>query len=384
MQTDNTANVREAGAIGDGITDDSEAFQKALFSGSANIVVPDGDYRIAKTLRVPSRTRIMASDGARIFHCGETPKKRGDFLLTNSDHEKGNEDISINGGIWDGNNTGKFNTKNPDLFDDNAWSGSMLNFYNVKRLRLENMGLWNSVVYYTRLSKISDFTIRNITFYSKEFGFNQDGLHFGGEVRDGLIENIRAENGQTNDDLIALNADDSVVRLENRDILRGPIENLTFRNVHAENCYTAIRLLSVNAPIRNIRIENISVGCRHFAINIDAARYCRTPLFCEEDFPEGAGSIENIEIDGMTIFASGPKLERALIDCETRVRNFRIRNFHRDLEKDADRSLPTFLAQNVKFMKIHASGKDGDILANLNDKSDICRIDIPFSTLELN
>ena len=101
-------------------------------------------------------------------------------------------------------------------------------------------------------------------------------------MRNGLIEDIRAENGQTNDDLLALNADDSIVRLENRDILRGPIENLTFRNIHAENCYTAIRLL------------------------------------------------------------------------------------------------------NVKFMKIHASGEGGDILANLSDKRDSCRIDIPFSNLELN
>ena len=176
-------------------------------------------------------------------------------------------------------------------------------------------------------------------------------------MRNGLIEDIRAENGQTNDDLLALNADDSIVRLENRDILRGPIENLTFRNIHAENCYTAIRLLSVTAPIRNIRIENIIVGCRHFAINLDAARYCRTPLFREEEFPEGAGCIENVEIDGMTVYASAPKAERALIDCETRVRNFRIRNFHRDLEKDADRGIPTFLARNVKFMKIHASAK---------------------------
>ena len=159
MQTENMVSVRETGAIGDGMADDSEAFQKALFSGRANVVIPDGDYRIAKTLRIPSGVHVEAGSGARIFHCGETPKKRGDFLLTNSDHEKGNEDISISGGIWDGNNTGKFNTKNPDLFDESAWSGAMLNFYNMRRLRLENMRLWNSVVYYTRFSKVSDFEI---------------------------------------------------------------------------------------------------------------------------------------------------------------------------------------------------------------------------------
>ncbi|MEI8246159.1 MAG: glycosyl hydrolase family 28-related protein [Lentisphaerota bacterium] len=384
MKTDNIANVREAGAVGNGVADDTDAFQKAFFSGHANTFIPAGNYRISKTLRVPSRTHVVADAAARIFHCGDTPKKRGDFLLTNSDHGKGNEDITIEGGIWDGNNTGKFNTKDPDLFNENAWSGTMLNFFNVRRLRLENMHLWNSVVYYTRFSKISDFVIRRIAFYSKEFGFNQDGLHFGGEVRDGLIEDIRAENGQTNDDLLALNADDTVVRLENRDLLCGPIENLTFKNIYAENCYTAIRFLSINSPIRNIHIENINVGCRHFAINLDAARYCRTPLLREEDFPEGAGCIENVEIDGMTAFASGSQSERALIDCETRVRNFRIHNFLRDMGKDADRSLPTFIAQNVKFLKIRAAGTDGDFLANLNDKKDSCRIDVPFSTLELN
>ena len=106
------------------------------------------------------------------------------------------------------------------------------------------------------------------------------------------IENVRAlTDGQTNDDMLALNADDSLERLENRGLLRGPIENLTFRNVFAENCYTAIRMLSVTAYIRNIRFENIRCGCRNYAINMDAARYCRTPLFDAKDYPNGVGDI---------------------------------------------------------------------------------------------
>ena len=342
-----SVNVKDFGAKGDGVVDDSPAIQRALDSGAPVIEIPDGNYRIVTTLKVSSHTRIVAAKNARVFSCGDTPKHQGDFLLTNSDFENGNTQISICGGIWDGNNTGKYNTKNPDLFAPDAWSGTVLNFFNVTNLVLENLIVANSVVYYIRFGKIDNFVIRNIGFLSDTPAFNQDGLHFSGYCRNGVIENVTAlTDGQTNDDMLALNADDSMERLENRGLLRGPIENLTFRNVFAENCYTVIRMLSITAPIRNIRFENIHCGCRMYAINMDAARYCRTPLFDGKDYPNGVGAISNVVIDGMEVWKSDD-CELPLIVNETNSENITVRNFRRDMARDKCPDAPTILTRNT-------------------------------------
>lgn len=406
--------IRDFGAVGDGTADDSGPIQKALDTEKRILRIPEGRYRITRTLFVRSHTCIDAAPGARLFLCGETPKQRGDFLLTNADHENGNEDIRITGGIWDGNNSGRFNTKDPDLFRSDAWSGTTLDFFHVRGLHLENMELANSVVYNLRMSRLDDFLIRDLRISSEKPAFNQDGLHFGGCVRNGIVENVRVlSKGQTNDDLIALNADDSMVRLENLDLCCGPIENLIIRNVRAEDCYSVIRMLSVSSPIRNILFENIEAGCRHFALNLDAARYCRTPLFREEDFPEGCGCIENILIHGFRTHLSADRpLQLALIQCETRVKNFLIRDFKRETHRERIAGVPTFLARNVPGLRISAwsssssaaaapdtlpegrfvtssapekeSAAEDFFSAFLQGKSDSCETDFPFSCLRMD
>lgn len=340
--------VRDFGAVGDGVADDSAALQRALSSGSAIVRIPQGTYRVTATLRVPSHTTVAADPQARIVSDGGTPKRRGDFLLTNDDTAgDGNADIAIVGGIWDGNNSGPCNTKCPDLFAPEAWSGAVLNFQKVRGLRLEDVTVANSVVYNVRLCQIDGFEFRRIRFSSDRIAFNQDGLHFAGCCRNGTVEDVRAvTKGQTNDDLIALNADDSLVRLENRDLVCGPIENIDFRDIYAEDCHTAIRLLSVRSTIRNIRFRNVEAGVRCYAVNADAARYCRTPLFKDEDKPRGVGHLDNIEIDGLRIHATSPHVS-ALICLESNMAGLRIRNIFRDTARDAAPRAPAVLARHL-------------------------------------
>ena len=279
---------------------DSKTIQNAINTAKEKglpLYIPTGVYKVSEALKIPSDFNIVASMCAKIVLDGERKKHIGDFLLTNDDTEKGNQNISITGGIWDGNNTGTGNKK-PDIFDKNGYSGAVLNFCNVKGLHLSDMVVANSVTYNIRMAKIDGFTIENISFVSDNYGVNQDGLHFNGEVRHGKVKNIRALSyGQTNDDLIALNADDSMERVENFGMVRGDIEDIDFEDLFAENCHTVIRILSTTAVIRNIRIKNVYGGYRCFAVNADGARYCRTPLFKEEEFPKGCGKIENFVIE---------------------------------------------------------------------------------------
>ena len=355
--------IRQYGAVGDGIADDSAAIQAVLDGGRKEVFIPAGTYRIVRTLKVHSFTTIVADPDARLFVCGETAHGAGDFLLTNADHDFGNAAIHISGGIWDGNKSGRTNFKDPDLFNLSACTGTTLNFRNVRDLKLADLTVANSVVYFIRMCMLEGFEIRDIRFESDPIENNQDGLHFNGWVKNGVVENIRAiTKGETNDDLIALNADDSMSRLENTGMVCGPIENIVFRNLYAEDCHTVIRMLSYTSPIRNIRFENIVAGCRCFAINMDGARYCRTPLFKDEDFPEGVGCIENIEFDGFKTWWSTPGERKAMIDCENRTQNFVIRNFVRDSGLDQAPQVPVLVVDKTPGVRISAQSGDRTLL----------------------
>lgn len=330
-----SVSILDFGAFGDGLHDDRAAIQSALDSGASEVVIPIGCYKVSATLYVHSDTRITADRCAHIMLSGGERKRRGDFLLSNADTTGYNENIELVGGIWDGCSREEENDK-PDIFDLGGYSGTVLNFCGVRRLKILGVTVKNSTTYHIRMSRIEDFIIEDVDFASDEFAYNQDGLHFGGEVRRGVVRNIRSlTRGQTNDDMIALNADDSVERVENLDIVRGAIEDITFENIYAENCYTVIRMLSVTAPIRNIRMKNVYAGYRNYVINGDGARYCRTPLFSENEYPSGVGRVSNILIENLVVHPATepiPNKNSTLAAPERAIRleclcdNFEIRN----------------------------------------------------------
>lgn len=355
--------VLEFGACGNGIHDDYTAFQSALDSGADTITIPQGVYLISQTLKIGSNTVVIADKCAKMIMKSASQRKRNEFLLSNSDTVCGNKNIKIIGGIWDGNNTASENAK-ADLFDKEGYSGAMLNFVNVDGLELRDMVLANSVTYYVRMSRVHNFGIENIDFVCDSFGINQDGLHFGGDVKHGTVKNIRALSyGQTNDDMIALNADDSIVRVENLDLCRDTIEDIEIENVYTENCHTIIRMLSVTAEIKNIRLKNIYGGFRCNAINADGARYCRTPLFNESDYPNGSGKISDISFENFTCFpvfdlpqdfgGTKPMPQTALL-LESYMDNFKITNFRYICSEDDAKRCPAVKVTNVVGEKICA------------------------------
>ena len=356
--------VKDFGAVGDGITDDHAAIQAALSSGAATVYIPTGRYSVSRTLYVGSGTHIKAESTAAVVLCGER-KRRGDFLLSNANPDGMNESITVEGGIWDGNNRAPENAK-PPITDLSGYSGAVLNFVGVKGLTLRSLTVANSTTYYIRMSRISDFEIEEVDFVSDFFGHNQDGLHFGGDVRRGRVRNVRALSmGQTNDDMIALNADDSVERVENLDLARADIEDVSFENIYAENCYTVIRILSVTAKIRNISFKNIYAGYRNYAINGDAARYCKMPIFKDEDYPHGVGWVENFHVDGFTVrpmFTPLPGNEDSLVNpqyairLECNVDNFTVKGF-RMLPPLGECHVHALYMRGVEDEEIVADGK---------------------------
>ena len=89
-----TVNVKDFGAAGDGITDDTEAFRKAIGQGGVRIFIPEGIY-VTKEIRLPSWTMLSGSGkGVTILRLHDQSPK-GSRLVTNRHHWKGDRNILV-------------------------------------------------------------------------------------------------------------------------------------------------------------------------------------------------------------------------------------------------------------------------------------------------
>ena len=95
-------NVADFGAVGDGITDCTEAFEKAFGNGRVIVHVPEGTY-ITKGIRLPSFTGLIGKGkGVTTIKLHEKAPK-GTRLVTNFHHRKGNRNILVEGMSLDWN-----------------------------------------------------------------------------------------------------------------------------------------------------------------------------------------------------------------------------------------------------------------------------------------
>jgi len=353
MSTDNVSahpvfgiSVQAYGARGDGSGDDAPAIQAALDAGAPVVVVPSGLYRVGQTLRVRSGTRLCLHPAAIIRQTDGAGCTSDNFVLTNADPARGDRDITITGGIWDGNAAG--NTRGPD--QPGSYTGVLLNFFNVRRLTLSGLELRNPVSYYSRFCRTRDFLIEQIRFRSAVLRPNQDGIHLGGECEDGTIRHIDARGpGTPNDDIVALNADDANQRAQNLGKVNGPIRRVRVHDLCAEDAHTLVRLLSCWSPVEDIDIEDLRGGCQIGAINVDAARECAVPVFDPRDpaYADGAGHLARVRVRHLRVHRSSGLATKALVDLQTRVHDFIIEDFERDMARDACPAAPTFRALNL-------------------------------------
>lgn len=323
--------VTEFGAAGDGVADDAPAIQLALDSPSAVVTIPEGTYIIGDTLLLDSGKTLYAHPNAILRLADGAAKDVHDFLITNRAHDAGNAYISLVGGIWDGNN--EHNARGSDG-DPNACTGVAINFVNVSHLTIRDLTVRNPDSFSIRLGEVRHFTVENIQFDHPVSRPNQDGVHVGGYSEHGVLRNLRALTpNTTNDDMVALNADDDVERCLNLGMKRGPIRNIQVDGVYAESVYTFVRLLSETQPVENITIRNIKGGCRMYAINMNNWR-----------FDKSKGAIRNVRVDDVDVTKAGPDNDRPLIIIQLQVHDLAIRNFHRDAGDS--NTAPTLLVAN--------------------------------------
>ncbi len=317
-----------------GESDASAGIQQALDAGVPLVYIPYGTYRIDKGLLLSSNTRLMVHPEARLFLGDGVGRRATDFLLSNRNPDKGDENISVSGGIWDGNNRNNPRGQEGDM---DAYTGTMINMKNVRGLELRDMRLQDSTAYFTRFTRVSHFRVERIQFQITHVTRNQDGIHCAGYCEDGEIHDITGYGVYTTgDDLVALNADDALLRSELLGAEAGPIRRLHISNLRADDCHSFVRMASIWAELSDIDIRGVVGGCRNMALNADALRYCLAPLFDSKDpvYAHGVGMLRNIRFADAHVHKTG-KNNKALFCLESRMDNFRLVNIRRNLARDA-------------------------------------------------
>ena len=310
------------GVVGDGVHDDTEGLQTALDSGAATVYLPRPSraYLISRTLVIHSGQTLQA-DRAAVIRLADGAHAH---MLTNADHDAGDENITILGGIWDGNNAHQTCDYHEGVSGQTPWNparylGVLFQLNHVTDLRIAHLTLKDPETYGLQIGNVRRFTVEDITFDYNLLKLNMDGVHVHGPAREGRIVNVK---GATNDDAVALNADDAPIG----EMCRGPISDIQVDGIWGENSYTAVRLLSAGSPVSRVRLSNIYGTYRYYAVS-----------FTHHNVHPGAEStFEDIVMDGVFCAKSPEGQEESRRTAPliwfapgTVTRGAHIQNFHR-------------------------------------------------------
>jgi len=346
---------------GDGLSDDTACIQSLLDAGKSAVYLPPppAHYVISRPLRIHSNQQLVLDR----FTVIRLAPKSDCLMITNGDHEKGNENIAVVGGIWDMDNLRQspnpieplLGENPPRPYDPDRYLGICMRFLNVQHFTMRSLTFRNPVTFCTQFARMTHFTVDDILFDFTTWNpirANMDGIHLDGHCRFGRITNLK---GATNDDLVAINADDN----ENESPCLGPIEDISIDGLYAEGCHSAVRILSSGSPVRRINISNVygtyyayvvgitqyfrrrgTVGCFD-QISLRDFFCAKAPypsdesrnvprvspfVFCEGSTRTGSLTIENLHRDERSIAAPCIIIERgASVDCLT-VNNLTCRN----------------------------------------------------------
>lgn len=243
------------GVVGDGVNDDTDGIQAMLDTRAPHLFLPMPPvrYQISRTLKIHSGQTLQLERNAVI----RLMPKSDTIMITNDDHSNGNVNITLIGGIWDMDNLsqnecpyhlGESVYARP--YDPGYYIGVLSRFNRVTNFCLRSLTFRNPVSYSTQLGNLYNFTVEDITFEHNMQRRNMDGIHVHGNSYRGRIAKIK---GATNDDLVALNADDTGYY----QMCRGPIEDVTVEDLACTNGWTGTRFLSGGSPIRRIKVSKV-------------------------------------------------------------------------------------------------------------------------------
>lgn len=302
--------VLRFGAKGDGITDDTATIIAAIAAGS--VYFPPLTYLVSGQISVPSNRLVKLSPGATLLRKAGTGQQNAATLtnanfFVNSDTINGNSNITIDGGIYDGNQA----NQTPLTFPGTGQycGGVGMRFLNVTGLVMRDLVFQNNISYQIQIGNVTQFELRGIQFIFSGTGLHQDGVHVNGPASSGLIRDIWSTGG--NDALIALNADDDTFGLMSTgDIKNVLVENVTCTGLNvAPYIGSAVMLLNSTHNIYDVTLRNF----RGLGYQATGA----VGLIALEGSPSGI--IDRLIIEGFDL--GTPRLNDAFCQCSLNLGN---------------------------------------------------------------
>ncbi len=148
--------VKDFGAVGDGVTDDTAAIQAALNSGQTNIVLPDGTYLVTASLAVPANV-FLSAYGASIDATAVTAHV---FDFANGGGFKG--------GTITGPGNGSLSVSSIGILcagTNNAPSApTFVNGPHIQNVTIDGFGEYGSRLSYVNAPRIEGCTIKNVGY----------------------------------------------------------------------------------------------------------------------------------------------------------------------------------------------------------------------------
>ena len=332
---------------------DRKEIQELLDRGG-EIFIPSGVHTVDATLVIGDNTSLTLAPDAviRLADGANCEIIRNEGLA-----KKYNKNISITGGIWDGNNRGQVRQVRgfEDIgkpYDISFYYGIMMRFTGVDGFTFRDLTLKDPEAYPVQMSMIKNFHVENIIFDYNMLRTNMDGIHVNGPAEHGFIKHLR---GATNDDMVALNCDDCY----ETEITRGPINDIYVEDLYCEDGYTAVRLLSCGDPLTNVTIKNIRGSFRYNAVS-----------FTHHNVHEGECWIDNVEIDGVDVRKVDGDNSYALFWFAegTNTGKVTLRNIHRREERPSVANTvkidPNTTVGYLTMEKLTQSGSLPEIFAN--------------------
>ncbi|MDZ8117077.1 DUF7594 domain-containing protein [Pontiella agarivorans] len=282
-------NVMDFGAVGDGVVNDSAAFQAAIDSVTANgggdVDVPEGTY-LLKGIRLKSNVHLRVDSSAVLNLDVPTDGSSGGTMITIDGHPDWLENSSVQGV------GGKFTVNFPE-------GSKGTRFIQVKKARNfllsdfhvnGNLSAYSSVVFgpsgfdeATR-GMPTQGTMRNVSISNSEYGY---GLIQSQACDSILFTNLHANGG------VALRMETGWDKMGN--LQYGGVFNVVGRNISAENAKAAVMMAPVGLQQGLVDIDGVYATNCASAVQISAGglRNLYNPDIFPGTYAEGS-SVRNV------------------------------------------------------------------------------------------
>lgn len=331
---------QDFGGTPGGAVDATSYLQQALDSGQPVLI---DEVFLTSGNEVPSGTVL-------VFH-GRGKLKLADNanrpVLQNTNWNKAgwggatygiDRDIYIEGLSIDGNDANQVHHLTTGPYAGEYVSG--VRFFGVTNLKITNSTISKTRTFGIWCAAILNGTFHNIRFDQTMTGTpdNQDGLHINGPALNLDIRNIF---GSTNDDMVALNADDGAL---GANVTAGDIRSALIDGVYPVACLNGVRLLSATSRMDQITVRSVKGSTRDVAVN-------------QSPYGLGAGNVGTLTIDDIDVRCSNPfqpttSYYYAMISLDGIIENVSLTNIKNNRPDDNRATLIVAGTANIGVLSI--------------------------------